>query len=76
MWKLPNIKKFQLTIQRLQFCSPLKFALGLCRVATLPGKTWKNLEFDNLGKKIIIKRGTWEIKKKLEKPRTFDNFNL
>ena len=29
------------------------------RVATLPGKTWKNLEFDNLGKKKTGK--TWNF---------------
>ena len=35
-------------------------------------ETWKNLEFDNLGKKNLKKPGIWEIKKKnLEFSTTF-----
>ena len=36
----------------------------MSRVAGLPGKTLKNLEFYNLGKKNLEKPGIWEIKKK------------
>ena len=32
----------------------------VCRVATLPGKTWKNLELVNLGKKILDFRKYWK----------------
>ena len=48
---------YQVFLFERRYQNFLNLSLFLYRVATLPGKAWKNLEFNNLGKK------------KLEKPR-------
>ena len=43
--------------------------LQCCHFTWKPRKTLENLEFDNLGKKILEKPGIWKtLKKQLEKP--------
>ena len=46
------------------------------RVATLPGKTLKNLEFDNLGKKNLEKPGILTILRCLVEKFRFNSKNL